>query len=91
VAAQNGILIKSAEALEKASSLAAIVFDKTGTLTEGHPCVVDCLLVDSKVRYCEYMYYQCSRGIVLHGIAKWLCGIGYGAMLGHVLRIDWPS
>ena len=65
VAAQNGILIKSAEALEKAASLAAIVFDKTGTLTEGHPSVVDCLLVNSKVR-CMYCLHCCS--IVLHCI-----------------------
>ncbi|KAL4443875.1 hypothetical protein ABPG75_011612 [Micractinium tetrahymenae] len=46
VAAQNGILIKSAEALEKMSGLSAVVFDKTGTLTEGAPAVVDCSLLD---------------------------------------------
>lgn len=41
VAATNGILIKSAEALEKASSLRHVIFDKTGTLTAGEPTVVD--------------------------------------------------
>ena len=45
VAAQNGILIKSAEALEKVAALTTIVFDKTGTLTAGRPTVVDMLLV----------------------------------------------
>ncbi|MFT6632768.1 MAG: Cu+-exporting ATPase [Bacteriovoracaceae bacterium] len=38
-AAQNGILIKNAEALETAHSIDVIAFDKTGTLTEGSPSV----------------------------------------------------
>lgn len=50
MAAQHGILIKSGEALEKMSALAAVVFDKTGTLTEGAPAVVDCSVLDDKVR-----------------------------------------
>ncbi|HPD89368.1 MAG TPA: heavy metal translocating P-type ATPase [Oscillospiraceae bacterium] len=35
--AQNGILVKSAEALERAGSVDTVVFDKTGTLTMGKP------------------------------------------------------
>ncbi len=41
--ALHGILIKSAEALETAHSLDAVVLDKTGTITEGKPQVTDIL------------------------------------------------
>jgi Cu+-exporting ATPase len=40
VAAQYGILIKDAEALETAHAVNVVAFDKTGTLTEGKPAVV---------------------------------------------------
>ena len=39
--AQNGILIKSGEALERARGIHTVMFDKTGTLTEGKPRVTD--------------------------------------------------
>lgn len=39
--AQNGILIKSGDALETAHSLEYVVMDKTGTLTNGRPEVTD--------------------------------------------------
>ncbi len=39
--AENGILIKSGEALERARAVDTIVLDKTGTVTEGRPEVTD--------------------------------------------------
>ena len=42
-AAQNGILVKNAEALETTERVTHLVTDKTGTLTEGKPRVTRCL------------------------------------------------
>ncbi len=39
--AENGILIKSGEALERAHAIDTVVMDKTGTITEGKPRVTD--------------------------------------------------
>lgn len=39
--AENGILIKSAEALETAHTINTVIMDKTGTITEGKPRVTD--------------------------------------------------
>ncbi|SDP40182.1 Cu+-exporting ATPase [Pseudomonas congelans] len=41
VAARYGILIKDAEALERAHEVDAVVFDKTGTLTSGAPRITN--------------------------------------------------
>jgi len=45
--ASNGILIKSAEALEHAHSINTVVLDKTGTITQGAPVVTDILCSES--------------------------------------------
>ena len=44
--ATNGILIKSAEALETAHSINTVVLDKTGTITQGTPVVTNVMCKD---------------------------------------------
>jgi len=46
VGAQNGILIKGGDYLEKTRELQAIAFDKTGTLTKGSIVVTDVVAAD---------------------------------------------
>ncbi len=46
--AENGILIKDAECLERAASIKAAVLDKTGTLTEGRPEVREAHFTDER-------------------------------------------
>lgn len=45
--AENGILFKSGEHLERAHEMDAIVFDKTGTITKGEPEVTDIIPYNS--------------------------------------------
>ncbi|MEX6664937.1 heavy metal translocating P-type ATPase [Pseudomonas sp. W2-17] len=46
VAARHGILIKDAEALERAHEVTTVVFDKTGTLTSGRPRIAHMAALD---------------------------------------------
>jgi Cu+-exporting ATPase len=46
-AAQSGILVKDAAALERAHQLSVLLLDKTGTLTTGKPTVTDVLSDDT--------------------------------------------
>ena len=45
-AARHGILIKDADALERAHAVTLVAFDKTGTLTEGRPEVANIVPVE---------------------------------------------
>jgi len=44
--AENGILIKNSESLERAGRLDYVILDKTGTITRGQPAVTDIVLGD---------------------------------------------
>ncbi len=54
--ASNGVLFKSAEAIEALNTVNCIVFDKTGTLTYGKPQVVDIISDDVE----KLMSYACA-------------------------------
>jgi Cu+-exporting ATPase len=45
--AEYGILIRSAEALERSNRISAVLLDKTGTLTQGEPRVTEVIAVPS--------------------------------------------
>lgn len=56
--AENGILIKSGEALETAHALDIVVLDKTGTITEGKPRVTDILLPVAEASETSSVYLE---------------------------------
>ncbi len=45
--AENGVLIRSAEALERSHKISTVLLDKTGTLTRGEPKVTDIIAIPS--------------------------------------------
>ena len=72
-AAQNGILIKSAETLEIAGKLKTIVFDKTGTITYGRPKVTDVKVLD-KISENDFINLAVSiESLSEHPLAKAVC------------------
>lgn len=54
-AAENGILIKSAEALETLGNVDKVILDKTGTVTSGEMSVSDIFLCDTSVTENEFL------------------------------------
>lgn len=69
VAARHGILIKDAEALERAHEVSSVVFDKTGTLTSGTPRIAHFSAVDGDEDALLQMAGALQRGSE-HPLAK---------------------
>ncbi len=57
--AEQGILLRSGEALEQAGKINTIVLDKTGTITKGQPIVTDFIVLD------DHEGYELSSGDLL--------------------------
>lgn len=55
--AQNGILIKNAEALERFNKIDTLIIDKTGTITEGKPSVKKVVALDGfeEIKMIQYI------------------------------------
>lgn len=58
--AQNGVLIKNAEALEKMNKVNTLIIDKTGTITEGRPTVEKIGSFNESVNEGEVLQYIVS-------------------------------
>ena len=69
VAAHYGILIKDAEALERAHEVSAVVFDKTGTLTSGTPRIAHLSAIEGNEAALLQMAGALQRGSE-HPLAK---------------------
>ncbi len=67
--AENGILIKNGEALERAGNVQVIVFDKTGTLTKGEPDVTDLMPIDGSENELLFLAASIEKGSE-HPLAK---------------------
>jgi Cu+-exporting ATPase len=70
IGAENGILIKGGESLEKAYQIDTVVFDKTGTLTKGTPEVTD-IWVASNIERKEFLRMAASiEALSEHPLAR---------------------
>ncbi len=58
--AQNGVLVKNAEALEKMNQVDVLIVDKTGTITEGKPTVEKVVSFDAHFNESEILQYIIS-------------------------------
>ncbi len=58
--AENGILIKGGEHLEKAHRLNAVILDKTGTITKGEPDVTDIVIFDDRYKKDQLLGWAAS-------------------------------
>ncbi|MCE0494417.1 heavy metal translocating P-type ATPase [Vibrio salinus] len=71
-AAEMGILIKDAEALQTASTIDTVVFDKTGTLTEGKPDVQNFKALTENTQELLSIAYALEKNSD-HPLAKAIC------------------
>ena len=81
IGAEQGILIKGGESLEKAYKLTTVVFDKTGTLTRGEPEVTDILAAPGEERNMVLEIAMSLEAVSEHPIAAAIVEEGNRAQL----------
>ncbi len=74
--AQNGILIKNAESLEKMNGINVLIVDKTGTLTEGKPSVEKIVPADGVTETAVLQYIVSLNRASEHPLAQ--ATVSYG-------------
>lgn len=80
--AKAGILVRNAEALERAEKIAVLAVDKTGTLTEGKPVVTDIVPLAEDAETVLRLAAALERGSE-HPLAH--------AVLEKAAGLDWPA
>ena len=80
VGAKNGILFKTAEALQETGKLQIIALDKTGTVTNGKPSVTDVISFNDKLLY----YAKSLESISEHPLANAVCEYETDMKIGEV-------
>ncbi len=79
-AAEHGVIIRDAEALEVAGKVTAVVLDKTGTITKGEPSVTDVIAYDGDGEAQIVNYAASLEKLSEHPIAQSV--VAYAASLG---------
>jgi Cu+-exporting ATPase len=99
-AAQAGILVKDAAALERAHQLSVLVVDKTGTLTEGKPSVTDLIpmpgvteneLLQTAAMLAQSSTHPLSRALLAHAHTQQVTlvsSVNINELSGHGLRAE---
>ena len=70
---RRGILVKTADALERLAQVDTIVFDKTGTLTEGRPHLINASATPSDALICAAALARNSRHPLAQAVTAAVC------------------
>ena len=85
-AAQLGVLVRNAEALQQASNINWVVLDKTGTITQGHPSVEDHVVFNDADKVQTLAIAETIEQASEHPIA--LAIVAYCQQQGHLKTPD---
>jgi Cu+-exporting ATPase len=78
IGAQNGILIRSGEAIQAMRDVRVVVFDKTGTLTRGKPEVTDAIVSSSRFQVSGSEQRE-TRNLKPETLLRWAASVERGS------------